>query len=153
MEIKTFSSDMQQSVCEFFEMCFSAIGMPFSPNDRHIDIAYVERYYMSDGCFWCLFDHETLVGTVGLRTLDTESGAAELKRMFVLPDYQGRGCGRLLLNHAVGYAKERGFSRICLDTRKEFSAGQHLYRSSGFTEIERYNGNERAELFFELALH
>ena len=107
---------------------------------------------MHCGCFRCLWDDSVLVGTAALRVMDAEDGVAELKRMSVLPEYQGRGCGRLLLNHAIGYAKEQRYSRICLDTRRELSAAQHLYRSSGFTEIERYNDNERAELFFELVL-
>ena len=152
MEISAFTNDMQSSVCEFFEKCFAALGIPFSPSDRHADIADIEGYYMHCGCFWCLWDDSVLVGTEALRVMDAEDGVAELKRMSVLPEYQGRGCGRLLLNHAIGYAKEQRYSRICLDTRRELSAAQHLYRSSGFTEIERYNNNERAELFFELVL-
>jgi len=39
-----------------------------------------------------------------------------------------------------------------LDTRKQFSVAQHLYRSVGFQETNRYNDNEHAELYFELVL-
>ncbi len=152
MEIKTFESGMQKSVEDFFEKCFSAVGIPYSPMDRHADIADVEHYYMQNGCFWCLFDKETLIGTAAVRTIDPDNKITELKRMFVLPEYQGKGYGRLLLNHAVSYAKEQKYTKICLDTRKQFSAAQHLYRTSGFKETEKYNDNERAELYFELVL-
>ena len=152
MEVLAFNSDMQQSVEDFFEKCFSAVGIPYSPKDRHADIADVEQYYMQNGCFWCLFDNKTLLGTVALRTIDNDNKIVELKRMFVLPQYQGKGYGRLLLNHAISYAKEQQYNKICLDTRKQFSAAQHLYRSSGFQETEKYNDNERAELYFELIL-
>ncbi len=30
MDIKTFKTDMQQSVDMFFEKCFSAVGIPYS---------------------------------------------------------------------------------------------------------------------------
>ena len=120
--------------------------------DRHADIVNVEQYYMQDGCFWCLFDNQTLVGTVALRTIDLDNKVVELKRMFVLPEYQGKGYGRLLLNYAIAYAREQQYNKICLDTRKQFSAAQHLYRSSGFQETEKYNDNDRAELYFELVL-
>jgi len=152
MEIKTFTTDMQQSVEEFFTKCFKAVGIPYSPMDRHADIAAVEQYYMQNGCFWCLFDNEILIGTVAIRTIDIDNKVIELKRMFVMPDHQGKGYGRLLLEHAIAYAREQKYNKICLDTRRQFSAAQHLYRSCGFQETEKYNDNERAELYFELVL-
>lgn len=152
MEIITFKSNMQQSVGDFFEKCFSAVGIPYSPMDRHADIADVEQYYMRNGCFWCMFDNEVLIGTVAVRIIDIDNKVLELKRMFILPEYQGKGYGRLLLEYAIDYARKQQYNRICLDTRKQFSAAQHLYRSSGFQETEKYNDNERAELYFELVL-
>lgn len=150
MEIISFKSNMQQSVIEFFIKCFSAVGIPYSPIDRHADIADIEQHYMRNGCFWCLFDNEVLIGTIAVRTIDNK--VIELKRMFVLPEYQGRGYGRLLLEYAIDYAREHQYNKMCLDTRKQFSAAQHLYRSSGFQETEKYNDNEHAELYFELIL-
>lgn len=143
---------MQQSVEEFLTKCFSAVGIPYSPQDRHADIADVERHYMRNGCFWCLFDEEVLAGTVAVRNIGTDNKAVELKRMFVMPEYQGKGCGRLLLEHAIAYARERKYERMCLDTRRQFSAARHLYLSRGFREVEKYNDNGYAELYFELAL-
>jgi len=152
MEIKAFSHDMQQSIDHFFKKCFSTIGIPYSPMDRHADIADVEGNYMHNGCFWCLFDDDILIGTVALRIIDAENKVVELKRMFVLPEYQGRGYGRRLLNYAIAYAKEHKYNKIFLDTRKKFSAAQHLYCCSGFQETEKYNDNDIAELYFELDL-
>ena len=152
MEIIAFKSNMQQSVEEFFEKCFSAVGIPYSPMDRHADIADVEQYYMRNGCFWCLFDNEVFIGTVAVRIIDIDNKVIELKRMFILPEYQGKGCGRLLLGYAIDYARKQQYNKICLDTRKQFLAAQHLYRSSGFQETEKYNDNEHAELYFELVL-
>ena len=152
MEILTFRRDMQQAVGYFFEKCFVAVGIPYSPKDRHADIADVERHYMQDGCFWCLYHNEVLMGTVAVRIIDSEKKVLELKRMFVLPEYQGQGYGRLLLTQAMDYAREQQYSKICLDIRKQFSAAQHLYRSAGFVETDKYNDNEKAELYFELDL-
>lgn len=152
MEITAFNSDMQQSVDDFFTKCFSAVGIPYSPKDRHKDIADVEHYYMQNGCFWCLFVDKLLIGTVAVRIINTEDKVIELKRMFVLPEYQGNGYGKILLKHAIDYAKKKQYNKICLDTRKQFSVAQHLYRSNGFQETDKYNDNENAELYFELIL-
>lgn len=152
MDIKIFKTDMQQAVEDFFGKCFSAVGIPYSPKDRHADIADVELYYMQNGCFWCLFDNDILIGTVAIRIIDIENKVVELKRMFVLPEYQGKGYGKLLLKYVIDYAKEQQYKKIYLDTRKQFSVAQHLYRSNGFLETDKYNDNENAELYFELVL-
>ncbi len=152
MDIVIFKEDMQKKVDSFFAKCFSAVGIPYSPNDRHADIANVEQYYMKNGCFWCLLDNDDLIGTVAIRVIYNINQVVELKRMFVLPEHQRNGYGRLLLNHAIDYAREQQYSKICLDTRKQFSVAQHLYRSVGFREADRYNDNEHAELYFELDL-
>lgn len=88
MKIMVFNTAMQQSVNEFFKKCFSSVGIPFSPKDRHADIADIAQNYMNNGCFWCLFDNELLIGTVAVRIIDSEHKIIELKRMFVLPAYQ-----------------------------------------------------------------
>ena len=128
-----------------------AVGIPYSPKDRHIDIADVDRHYMKNGCFWCILDNDNIVGTIAIRTLDDVNGVVELKRMFVLPEYQGNGCGRILLEYAIKYAQEQHYKRMCLDTRKQFSVAQHLYRSVGFKETDKYNDNQHAELYLELS--
>ena len=120
--------------------------------DRHSDVANVEKHYMQNGCFWCLFDNDILIGTVAIRIIDIENKVVELKRMFVLPEYQGKGYGKLLLKYVINYAKEQKYKKIYLDTRKQFSVAQHLYRSNGFLETDKYNDNENAELYFELVL-
>lgn len=152
MNLIVFNASMQLSVNLFFGKCFSAVGIPYSPQGRHSDIANIEQHYMDNGCFWCLFDNELLIGTIAIRIIDPHNKIIELKRMFVLPEYQGKGYGRLLLEYVITYAKEQQYNKICLDTRNQFSAAQHLYRSNGFYEIDKYNDNEHAELYFELTL-
>ena len=152
MDIVKFNVAMQVQVNDFFEKCFSAVGIPYSPKDRHADVTNVESHYMNNGCFWCLIDDNKVIGTIAIRKIDDTNRIAELKRMFVLPEFQGNGYGRLLLEHAVKCAQEQEYQKICLDTRKQFLVAQHLYRSVGFRETERYNDNEHAELYFEMDL-
>jgi len=152
MQLLEFTKDMQWRVIEFFEECFVALGWGYSANGRHIDTADVEKHYMQNGCFWCLFDNHVLIGTVAVRTIDYENKILELKRMFVLPKYQGKGYGRQLLKHAIDYAKEHKYNSICLDTRNELATAQHLYKKYGFKQINKYNINEYADIYFELKL-
>ena len=44
-----------------------------------------------------------VIGTIAIRKIDDGKRIVELKRMFVLPEFQGNGYGRLLLEHAELY--------------------------------------------------
>ena len=47
MNIVKFNDDMQEQVNDFFEKCFAAVGIQYSPKDRHADVANVESHYMN----------------------------------------------------------------------------------------------------------
>ena len=51
MGIVKFNVDMQEQVNDFFEKCFSAVGILYSLKDRHADVANIESHYMNNGCF------------------------------------------------------------------------------------------------------
>ncbi len=91
MDIVKFSDGMQEQVNDFFKQCFSSVGIPYSPKDRHADVANVEGHYMNNGCFWCLIDDNNVIGTIAIRKIDDAKRIVELKRMFVLPEFQGNG--------------------------------------------------------------
>lgn len=86
------------------------------------------------------------VGTVGLR----ESGpdVAEMKRMYVLPEYQGRGIGNLLSKAFIEQAAQLGYSSIRLDSIPELDKALRLYQRLGFEEIEAYRFNPHPDAVF-----
>ena len=83
-----------------------------------------------------------MIGTIAIRKIDDGKRIVELKRMFVLPEFQGNGYGRLLLEHAVKSAQEQKYQKMCLDTRKQFSVAQHLYRSVTKVFCERKESSQ-----------
>jgi ribosomal protein S18 acetylase RimI-like enzyme len=54
--------------------------------------------------------------------------------VIVLPEYRGKGAGRMLMNGLISEATRRGASRVTLEVRNDNPAAQHLYRSLGFGE-------------------
>lgn len=92
----------------------------------------------------------TAVGCAGLKQLDAET--AELRRVFVREQARGRGVARALLAGVVSAARELGYARLRLDTGDYLHTAQALFRSTGFREIEDYNGNPFAGLWMELDL-
>lgn len=90
------------------------------------------------------------VGFGGVRHLDTE--IAEVKSMYVAPPHRGRGIARELLSELEEIARRRGCRAVRLDTSDYLTAAIDLYRSAGYREVADYNGNPKANLWFELSL-
>lgn len=90
-------------------------------------------------------DRHRLVGCGFLRRMG--EGRGELKRLYVMPEAQGRGLGRLLVQERIKAAREMGLSRLFTDTVRGNMPILSLYASLGFREIPRYEGNaNEAEL-------
>jgi putative acetyltransferase len=76
------------------------------------------------------------VGCGALRNL--EPGIGEVKRMFVLSDFRGRGIGRQILSALEATARQLGYSTLRLETGARLVEAISLYKSSGYAEIPRY---------------
>jgi len=92
-----------------------------------------------------------LAGGVGLRPL--EADIAEMKRLYVRPEFQGLGLGRRLGEATIEAARGIGYRHMRLDTIANMCAAQALYRSLGFVEIPPYYDNPiEGTVYFELKL-
>jgi ribosomal protein S18 acetylase RimI-like enzyme len=73
--------------------------------------------------------------------------------MFVDAEWRGQGVGRSLLVALIDGARKRGYTTLRLGTLADMDAAQALYKSLGFTPIERYRPDELIDTrFYELAL-
>lgn len=73
-----------------------------------------------------------------LFTISTAQGGpvCTLEDVIVREDLRGRGIGSHLLEHAISFARRRGFTRITLLTDKSNAGAQRLYERHGFVRSE-----------------
>ncbi len=96
-------------------------------------------------------DHESVIGCVAIRRINEREG--ELKRMYVSPEYQNMGFGKILLQKALILARECNYEKVKLDTLNYMSAAIHLYQQAGFCEIPPYYSNPiSTAVYFEIEI-
>jgi carbonic anhydrase len=64
-----------------------------------------------------------------------------MKRLFVKDEYKGQGIGKGLADAIVREAKNKGYSRMRLDSLKRMGTAVALYKKLGFKEIGQYVEN------------
>lgn len=110
---------------------------------------YRRDYGPPGGLFLVALDDGRLIGTAATRPLDDTT--AELRRMWLLEPYQGRGIGYRLWLELLTFAQSAGYRRMRLTTDLENERARHFYRRLGFYEIERY-GSARQGIFMEMEI-
>ena len=88
------------------------------------------------GCILLAAIAHGYAGCVALRPL--ENKICEMKRLFVMPTYQGRGIGKALARAVIAEARTKGYQKMRLDTVESMHAAKGLYLSLGFKTIEAY---------------
>ncbi len=97
--------DDRQEVVEIVRECLEAYGLQFEPEGADKDAVEVEEFYLrgeEGGEFWVVREAESgkLVGSGGFYQVEVdEEGrrAAEIRKMYLLPEARGKKLGRYLL--------------------------------------------------------
>lgn len=74
---------------------------------------------------------------VGYSIQADAAGESHLLNLCVAPEWQRRGCGRVLLEHAVRIARAHGCESMYLEVRPSNPAGIALYARHAFTVVGR----------------
>ena len=72
-------------------------------------------------------------GCGGVKLFGTDY--AEVKRMYVRPQFRGHGLGKAMLNHLAAYSTQHGISVLRLETGIHQTEAIGLYESYGFQRI------------------
>jgi GNAT superfamily N-acetyltransferase len=123
---------------------------PYPPQSRHA--FSVEKLLREQVKVFVAFYDETPAGCGGLKLFGPEYG--EVKRMFVRPDFRGRGLGKAMLDHLSAYALAHGIDLLRLETGIYQTHAVGLYERYGFKRRPPF-GEYREDplsVYFEKAL-
>ncbi len=105
---------------------------PFYPRESRHGYS-VEKLIAQAVSFFLIRENGAPAGCGGLELPGT--GYAEVKRMYVRPQFRGLGLGRLMLNHLIDYAQRQGIGLLRLETGIHQRAAIGLYERMGFRRI------------------
>ncbi len=91
------------------------------------------------GRIFVLRNERQIVAMINLLiTISTAEGGFVLllEDLVVHPEHRGHGFGHRLLEYAIDFAKEKGFSRVTLLTDKPNQRAQQFYLRHGFVESD-----------------
>lgn len=87
----------------------------------HVIVAYIDKIAVGCGAFKPFSEKE-----------------AEIKRMFVIPEFRGQGLGRKILKNLEYWAEESNFDFCILETSKDMPKAIELYQKAGYSAIQNY---------------
>jgi putative acetyltransferase len=99
---------------------------------------FENKYVKNGGIFLVITDGRRVVGTGALHRLEDKIG--EIKRLWLLPEYQGQGLGYRMMEKLLSFAREKGYIKLRLETTPAYQVKAFkFYRQVGFHEIPRYS--------------
>jgi len=81
-----------------------------------------------------------IIGTSGFgkSRIEEMNGFGEIISLYFLPEYMGKGYGRLLLQSAVSELRKMGFDKVFLWVLEENQNARYFYEKCGFVQTKRY---------------
>lgn len=134
-----------------------ASGPGFAIHDAEVD-AMSAAYGTPDARYYVVEHEGTVVGGAGFARLHgsrAEDAVCELRKMYFLPLARGQGVGRALLALLLDEMRSAGFRRCYLETTRQMTAAQRLYRAAGFLPqpgAEGATGHHGCDTFYSRGL-
>ena len=92
--------------------------------------------------YWILEVDGKIAGGSGIfPTIGLPEGCCELVKLYLLPEYRGKGFGRKLIEQCFKSASKFGFKKVYLETMPELKMAMGLYEQCGFKYLKGPLGN------------
>jgi len=143
VEIRLAEPGDAKSISEILRKAFSEFKSDYTPEALEVVTPPADEIAtrFNEGPQWLAVADKKPVGTV---SVVREPDHLYIRSMAVLPEVQGLGIGKMLLDAIDGYAVANGFDRLFLYTTNFSTAAKKLYEKCGF----RKTGDTTAEEWY-----
>lgn len=126
--------------------------LPVEPDKTDSDLKDLEANYSEKGDFFGVLELDgKTIATLAVSKLSNE--VCELRKMYMLPEFRGKGFGKLMVNYAINYARTKGFKKIELETASALKEAISLYQKIGFKRKATDPLVPRCDLAFEMEVN
>ena len=135
MRLIRYHDDYREPMLALHRSALVGIPLGMSQQEDEADLVAIEQVYLRGGEFLLGFINERLVAMGGFKRLTDTS--AELRRMRIEREFQGRGYGTQLLRELERLAFQSGIRTLCLDAARRRPLTLEFYRKHGYQEKGR----------------
>ena len=125
--------ELSKELAERYEFTYDGSGA-FQPEDVAVE----------KSVFMVVWFNGKPIGCGAVRPLFANE-IVEIKRMFVKPEFRGKGIARLLLTKLESVATEMGYKKVWLETGDPQPEAIRLYENANYSRIINY-GNYKENL-------
>ena len=153
MNLTEYKQLCAEDIISFIVSAHEAINKAIDLTGKDSDLLNLETDYgASNAGFWCILENNQIVATIGLRPIkNTNDNCAEIRRLYVHPNWQKKGIGSELIDFIIKFAKINFFEKLRVTTSFDRTIMIHLLHKKGFYQIQKYR-TSFADLFYEIPL-
>ena len=149
--LRDIRDNEQDDVYAIVKSVLQPFGLQVDPDGTDKDLSDIRGFYIDKGgCFKVIADDGVIIGSYGLFPLSLV--ICELRKMYLLPAYQGRGLGRLMMEDALAEARQRQFKEMVLETNSVLERAGRLYQKYGFEKYRPEHLSDRCDCAMRLRL-
>ncbi len=148
MHIRRYTESDFESVWRLHNEALLSTGAHLGNGPWDEDLRNIEKTYIETGGEFLVGDIDGEMAAMGALKKTSEK-SAEIRRMRILPAFQGRGLGREMLSVLESTALRLGFTHIHLDTSVRQTAAVALYTKHGYRVTGRGRIRDLDILYFE----
>ena len=149
--LRRYTSTDQEAVAYLHVHVIQHVGAYLGRGPWDDDVYAIEETYLNNHGEFLIGEWDGVFVAMGaLRR--TGPQRAEIKRMRVHPDYQGRGLGQLILSELEARARALGYTTLHLNTSVVQIPAQKLYEKNGFREVSRDKYGDLEVILYEKQL-
>ncbi len=133
-KIRKAKSGEESQLLNLVKVVLSEYKLEIDTGEIDKDLTDLDKYYFNDkGWFFVLEVEGKIVASSAIARMSDKQ--CELRKMYLLKEFQGNGFGKLLLEVSLKKAVELGYEEMILESNKMLQTANAMYRKYGFQEI------------------